>query len=44
MLSAIANSAKSAQNYPNLLKPNQRQNFETPPKIEISVFFKNKNV
>jgi hypothetical protein len=34
MLSATANAAKSAQ----------RQNFEIPPKIEILVFSKNKNL
>jgi hypothetical protein len=37
------NFPKSAQNCPNLPKSAQRQNFEIPPKIEILVFFKNKN-
>jgi hypothetical protein len=34
---------KTAQNCPNLPKSALRQNFEIPPKIEILVFFKNKN-
>jgi hypothetical protein len=34
---------KTAQNCQNLPKSAQRQNFEIPPKIEILVFFKNKN-
>jgi hypothetical protein len=42
MLSAIVNAGKSAQNYQNLPKFAQRQNFEIPPKIEILLFFKNK--
>jgi hypothetical protein len=40
MLSAIANAAKSAQNYlklPKIAKIYSR-NFEIPPKIEILVF------
>jgi hypothetical protein len=37
------NLPKSAQNSQNLPKFAQRQNFEIPPKIEILVFFKNKN-
>jgi hypothetical protein len=44
MLSATAIVAKSAQNYQNLLKSAQRQNIEIPPKIEILLFFKNKNL
>jgi hypothetical protein len=44
MLSATANAVKSAQNCQNLLKSAQRQNFEIPPKIEILVFFVNKNL
>jgi hypothetical protein len=50
MLSAIVNAAKSAQNNPKLPKfakicPKtiSLRNFEMPPKIEILVFFKNKN-
>jgi hypothetical protein len=46
MLSATVNAAKSAQNCPKLSKlpkSAQRRNFEIPPKIEILVFFKNKN-
>jgi hypothetical protein len=43
MLSATVNAAESAQNCPKLPKFAQRQNFEIPPKIEILVFFKNKN-
>jgi hypothetical protein len=43
MLSAIVNAGKSAQNCQNLPKFAQRRNFEIPPKIEILVFFKNKN-
>jgi hypothetical protein len=30
--------------YPKLPKFAQRQNFESPPKIKILVFFKNKNL
>jgi hypothetical protein len=33
----------SAQNFQNLPKSIKRRNFEIPPKIEILVFFKNKN-
>jgi hypothetical protein len=51
MLSATVNAAKSAQNCPKLLKTAQicqnlpkDENFEIPPKIEILVFFKNKNL
>jgi hypothetical protein len=44
MLSSTANEAKFAQNCQNLLKSAQRQNFEIPPKIEILMFFKNKNL
>jgi hypothetical protein len=44
MLSATANAAKSAQNCPILPKFAQRRNFEIPPKIEILVFLKNKNL
>jgi hypothetical protein len=43
MLSATVNAANSAQNCPKLPKSAQRWNFEIPPKIEILVFFKNKN-
>jgi hypothetical protein len=49
MLSAAVNAGKSDQNCPklpkdeNLSKSAQRWNFEIPPKIEILVFFKNKN-
>jgi hypothetical protein len=44
MLSATVNAAKSAQNCQNLPKSAQNlKNFEMPPKIEILVFFKNKN-
>jgi hypothetical protein len=39
-----ANAAKFAQNYPKLPKFAQRQNFEIPPKIEILVSLKNKNL
>jgi hypothetical protein len=42
MLSATVNAAKS-QNCPKLPKSAQKRNFEIPPKIEILVFFKNKN-
>jgi hypothetical protein len=38
------NLPKTAQNCQNLLKSAQRQNFEIPPKIEILVFFKTKNL
>jgi hypothetical protein len=41
---ATANAANSAQNYQNLPKSAQRQNFEIPPKIEILVFFKKKKI
>jgi hypothetical protein len=50
MLSATVNAVESAQNCPKL--PNfakicpkiiSLRNFEIPPKIEILVFFKNKN-
>jgi hypothetical protein len=34
---------KTAQNCQNLPKSAQRRNFEIPQKIEILVFFKNKN-
>jgi hypothetical protein len=34
---------KTAQHYQKLPKFAQRRNFETPPKIEILVFLKNKN-
>jgi phage tail tube protein FII len=48
MLSAIANAAKSAQNCQNLPKFAQKtislRNFGMPPKIEILVFPKNKNL
>jgi hypothetical protein len=44
MLSATANAAKSVQNCQNLPNFVQRQNFEIPPKIEIFVFLKNKNL
>jgi hypothetical protein len=43
MQSTTASVANSAQNYQNLPNYTQRQNFEMPPKIEILVFFKNKN-
>jgi hypothetical protein len=50
MLSAIANEAKSTQICPKLPKfakicPKtiSLRNFEMPPKIEILVFFKNRN-
>jgi hypothetical protein len=50
MQSATANAAnflpktpKTAQNCQNLPKFAHRRNFEIPPKIEILVFFKNKN-
>jgi hypothetical protein len=50
MLSATVNGAESAQNCPKLPKfakicPKtiSLRNFEMPPKIEILVFFKNKN-
>jgi hypothetical protein len=36
------NQPKAAQNSQNLPKFAQRQNCETPPKIKILVFFKNK--
>jgi hypothetical protein len=35
--------SKTAQNCQNLQKSAQQRNFEIPPKIEILVFFKNKN-
>jgi hypothetical protein len=35
---------KSAQNCQNLPEFAQRQNFEIPPKIDILMFFKNKNL
>jgi hypothetical protein len=44
MLSATINAINSAQNCPNLQKSAQRRNFEIPPKNEILVFFKNKNL
>jgi hypothetical protein len=44
MLLAAANATKSAQNYQNLPKFAQKRNFEIPPKIEILVFLKNKNL
>jgi hypothetical protein len=44
VLSPTAIAAKSTQNCQNLLKSGQRQNFEIPPKIEILMFFKNKNL
>jgi hypothetical protein len=37
------NLPKTAQNCQNLPKFAQRRNFEIPLKIEILVFFKNKN-
>jgi hypothetical protein len=50
MLSAIINAAESTQICPKLPKfakicPKtiRMRNFEMPPKIEISVFFQNKN-
>jgi hypothetical protein len=50
MMSAIVNAAEFAQNYAKLPKfakiyPKtiSLRNFEMPPKIEILVFFKNKN-
>jgi hypothetical protein len=43
ILSATVSAANSAQNCPKLPKSAQRQKFETPPKIKILVFFKNKN-
>jgi hypothetical protein len=50
MLSTIVNAAKFAQNYPKLPKfakiyPKtiSLRSFEMPPKLEILVFFKNKN-
>jgi hypothetical protein len=46
-LSMQQNLPKSAQNFQNLPKFAQKtislRNFEMPPKIEILVFFKNKN-
>jgi hypothetical protein len=42
-LSATVNAANSAQNCQNLPKSTHKRNFEIPPKIEILVFFKNKN-
>jgi hypothetical protein len=44
MLSATVNAANSAQNCQNLAKFAQKRNFEIPPKIEILVFLKNKNL
>jgi hypothetical protein len=41
MLSATINATNSAQNLP---KTAQRRSFEILPKIEILVFFKNKNL
>jgi hypothetical protein len=43
MLSATVNAEKSAQHCQNLPKSAQRRNFEILPKIDILVFFKNKN-
>jgi hypothetical protein len=43
MLSTIVNVAKFAQICPKLPKVAKKQNFEIPPKLEILVFFKNKN-
>jgi hypothetical protein len=43
MLSATTNAPNSAQNCKILPKTAQRQYFEIPLKIEILVFFKNKN-
>jgi hypothetical protein len=43
MLLVTVNAGKSAQICPKLPKSAQRWNFEIPPKIEILVFFKNKN-
>jgi hypothetical protein len=40
MLSATANAAKFAEICPKTIS---LRNFEMPPKIEILVFFKNKN-
>jgi hypothetical protein len=38
------NLPKTAQNCQNLSKSAQKQNFEIPPKIEILLFFENKNL
>jgi hypothetical protein len=38
------NLTKTAQNCQNLLKSAQKQNLEIPQKIEILMFFKNKNL
>jgi hypothetical protein len=50
MLLATVNATEPAQIYPNLPKTAKicpktisLRNFEMPPKIEILVFFKNKN-
>jgi hypothetical protein len=47
MLSTTVNAAECAQNCQNLQKTCPKtislRNFEMPPKIEISMFFKNKN-
>jgi hypothetical protein len=43
-LSMQENLPKTAQNCQNLLKSAQRKTFEIPPKIEILVFLKNKNL
>jgi hypothetical protein len=40
MLSGTINAAKSTPIYPKTIS---LRNFEMPPKIEILVFFKNKN-
>jgi hypothetical protein len=47
MLSATVNAAKSAQDCPRLPKIAKicpKMKLEIPPKIEILVFFKNKNL
>jgi hypothetical protein len=44
MLLATANAANFAQNCPKLPKSTQSRNFEIPPKIEILVIFKKKNL
>jgi hypothetical protein len=43
MLSTTINATNFAQNCPKSPKSAQRRNFEIPQKIEILVFFKNKN-
>jgi hypothetical protein len=44
MLSATVNAAKSAQNLPKFAKICPKMKLEISPKIEILVFFKNKNL